>query len=59
MLATILKSKVATVTVKIIRTFANIRNLIKANDFYVHQLKELEKRQLNYEIKSNDILKKL
>lgn len=54
MLIMILKSKVATdITVKIIRTFANVRNLIKANDFYMHQLKELEKRQLNYEIKSD------
>jgi ribosomal protein S6 len=55
MLATILKSKVATdITVKIIRTFANMRSLIKANDFYIHQLKELEKRQLSYEIKSDE-----
>jgi len=60
MLATILKSKVATdITVKIIRTFANMRNLIKANDFYVHQLKELEKRQLNYEIKSDEKFDKI
>lgn len=55
MLATVLKSKVATdITVKIIRTFANMRSLIKANDFYIHQLKELEKRQLSYEIKSDE-----
>lgn len=60
MLATILKSKVATdITVKIIRTFANMRNLIKANGFYVHQLKELEKRQLNYEIKSDEKFDKI
>ena len=60
MLATILKSKVATdITVKIIRTFANMRTLIKANDFYVHQLKELEKRQLNYEIKSDEKFDKI
>jgi hypothetical protein len=60
MLATILKSKVATdITVKIIRTFANMRNLIRANDFYVHQLKELEKRQLNYEIKSDEKFDKI
>ena len=60
MLATTLKSKVATdITVKIIRTFANMRNLIKANDFYVHQLKELEKRQLNYEIKSDEKFDKI
>ena len=55
MLATVLKSKVATdITLKIIRTFANMRSLIKTNDFYKHQLKELEKRQLSYEIKSDE-----
>lgn len=60
MLATILKSKVATeITVKIIRTFANMRKLIKSNDFYVHQLKELEKRQLIYEIKSDEKFNKI
>jgi hypothetical protein len=60
MLATVLKSKVATeITVKIIRTFANMRKLIKSNDFYAHQLKELEKRQLIYEIKSDDKFDKI
>jgi hypothetical protein len=55
MLATILKSKIASdITVSIIRTFANMRKLINSNDFYTHQLKELEKRQLNYEIKSDE-----
>ena len=54
MLATILKSKIASdVTVSIIRTFASMRKLINSNDFYLHQLKELEKRQLTYEIKSD------
>jgi hypothetical protein len=60
MLATVLKSKVATeITVKIIRTFANMRKLIKSNDFYIHQLKELEKRQLSYEIKSDEKFDKI
>ena len=60
MLATVLKSKVATeITVKIIRTFANMRKLIKSNDFYAHQLKELEKRQLIYEIKSDEKFDKI
>jgi hypothetical protein len=60
MLATVLKSKVATnITVMIIRTFANMRRLIKSNDFYSHQLKELEKRQLIYEIKSDDKFDKI
>ena len=60
MLATILKSKVATeITVMIIRTFSNMRKLIKSNDFYAHQLKELEKRQLIYEIKSDEKFDKI
>ncbi len=60
MLATVLKSKVATeITVKIIRTFANMRKLIKSNDFYIHQLKELEKRQLSYEVKSDEKFDKI
>ncbi len=60
MLATILKSKVATdITVMIIRTFANMRRLINSNDFYIHQLKELEKRQLTYEIKSDEKFDKI
>ena len=60
MLATILKSKVATdITVMIIRTFANMRKLINSNDFYIHQLKELEKRQLTYEIKSDEKFDKI
>lgn len=60
MLATVLKSKVATeITVKIIRTFANMRRLIKSNDFYMYQLKELEKRQLSYEIKSDEKFDKI
>ena len=60
MLATILKSKVVTdITVMIIRTFANMRRLINSNDFYIHQLKELEKRQLTYEIKSDEKFDKI
>ena len=60
MLATVLKSKVATdITVMIVRTFANMRRLIKSNDFYIHQLNELEKRQLSYEIKSDEKFDKI
>ena len=60
MLATILKSKVAVnITVSIIRTFANMRKLINNNEFYSYQLKELEKRQLSYEIKSDEKFNKL
>ena len=54
MLATILKSKVASqITVSIIRTFTNMRKLINSNSFYLEQLKNIEKRQLSYEIKSD------
>jgi len=60
MLATVLKSKVASdITVMIVRTFANMRKLINSNDFYTYQLKELEKRQLTYEIKSDDKFDKI
>jgi len=60
MLATILKSKIAAdVTVSIIRTFANMRKLINSNNFYLTQLKELEKRQLIYEIKSDNNFNKI
>jgi hypothetical protein len=60
MLATILKSKIAAnVTVSIIRTFANMRKLINSNDFYITQLQELEKRQLRYEITSDNKFHKI
>lgn len=60
MLATILKSKVATqITVSIIRTFANMRKLINSNNFYTEQLKNIEKRQLSYEIKSDENFDKI
>jgi hypothetical protein len=60
MLATILKSKVASqITVTIIRTFANMRKLINSNNFYTEQLKNIEKRQLSYEIKSDENFDKI
>ena len=60
MLATILKSKIASnITVSIIRTFANMRKLINSNEFYSNQLKELEKRQLSYEIKTDEKIDKV
>jgi hypothetical protein len=60
MLATILKSKIASqVTVSIIRTFANMRKLITSNNFYTEQLKNIEKRQLSYEIKSDENFDKI
>ena len=60
MLATVLKSKVASdITVMLVRTFANMRKLINSNDFYTYQLKELEKRQQVYEIKSDEKFDKI
>ncbi len=60
MLATILKSKVASqITVTIIRTFANMRKLISSNHFYTEQLKNIEKRQLTYEISSDENFDKI
>ena len=55
MLATILKSAIATkITLIIIRTFAQMRKLLADNTLFGQQLKELEKRQLTYEIKSDE-----
>ena len=60
MLATILKSKIASqITVSIIRTFVNMRKLINSNNFYTEQLKNIEKRQLSYEIKSDENFDKI
>jgi hypothetical protein len=57
MLATILKSKIASdITISIIRTFAQMRRLINDNSLFLSQLKDLEKRQLSYEIKTDNKL---
>ena len=54
MLATVLKSKIATeITISIIRTFAQMRRVINDNSLFLSQLKDLEKRQLSYEIKTD------
>lgn len=60
MLATILKSKIATeITLSIMRTFAQMRKLINGNSLLLSQFKELEKRQLSYEIKTDEKLDKI
>jgi len=60
MLATILKSKIASdVTISIIRTFAQMRKLINDNSLFLSQLKDLEKRQLSYELKTDNKLDKI
>ncbi len=60
MLATILKSKVATdITVMIVKTFAHMKKIISNNDFFLHQLNKLEKRQISYEIKNDTNIDKI
>ncbi len=60
MLATILKSKVASqVTVSLIRAFADMRKFISSNDFFIKQINTLEKRQVAYEIKSDENFNKI
>ena len=60
MLATILKSKIATdVTVSIIRTFATMRKLLNENILVDQQLRELQKRQLSYELETDEQFEKL
>ena len=60
MLATILKSTVAAqVTVSIIRAFTNMRALINSNNLLVDQLRILEKRQITYEVKSDEKFEKV
>ena len=55
MLSAVLKSKTAIdISIKIINSFVNMRKLISNNNFYTEQLKTIEKRQLSYEIKSDE-----
>ncbi|HUH43480.1 MAG TPA: ORF6N domain-containing protein [Sulfurimonas sp.] len=57
MLATILKSKIATdVSIAIIRAFAQMRKVIHNNVLLQIQLENLEKRQTNYEVKTDEKL---
>ena len=60
MLATVLKSKIATdVTISIIRTFAQMRKLLNDNTLFTQQLKNLEKQQLTYELKTDEKLEQI
>jgi len=55
MLSAILKSKIATeISVKIIRTFVKMRKFITSHGELFQRLDNIEKRQLSYEIKSED-----
>ncbi|MCF6241866.1 MAG: ORF6N domain-containing protein [Bacteroidales bacterium] len=60
MLSTVLKSKTAIdVSIKIMDSFVNMRKLINSNNLYTEQLKHIEKRQLSYEIKSDENFSKI
>ena len=60
MLSAVLKSKTAIdISIKIINSFVNMRKLISSNNFYTEQLKNIEKRQLSYEIKSDEKFDKI
>ncbi len=60
MLSAILKSDIAIdISIKIIDTFVSMRKLISSNDFFVHQLNKLEKRQISYEIKNDTNIDKI
>jgi flagellar capping protein FliD len=55
MLSAILKSDTAIeISVEIVRTFVAMRKLLNTNHFFSEQLKNIEKRQLAYEIKSDE-----
>ena len=54
MLASVLKSDTATkVSLKIIRTFINMRNFLKNNASIFAKIDSIEKRQITYEIKND------
>ena len=60
MLSAVLKSKTAIdISIKIMDSFVNMRKLISSNNFYIEQLKNIEKRQLSYEIKSDENFDKI
>jgi flagellar capping protein FliD len=60
MLSAVLRSKTAIeVSIKIIDSFVNMRKFIASNEFYLTQLKNIEKRQLAYEIKSDENFDKI
>jgi hypothetical protein len=60
MLSAILKSKIAVDTsLKIMRTFVNLRRNLIQNSTLFDRLEQIEKRQLSYEIKSDDKFEKV
>ncbi len=60
MLSSILKSKIATqISIEIIRTFVNMRKFISSNSELLQRMEIIEKRQIGYELKSDEKFEKL
>ena len=60
MLATVLKSKLATeVTIKIMRTFTKMKSFLYQNQSLIQKMDDLEKRQITYEIKTDNKIEKI
>jgi hypothetical protein len=60
MLATVLKSKIATeVTLSIMRTFVRMKHFLSQNKNLFQKIDQIEKRQLSYEIKTDEKIDKI
>ena len=60
MLATVLKSKIATeVTLSIMRTFTKMKHFLSQNQNLFQKIDQIEKRQLSYEIKTDEKIDKI
>ncbi len=60
MLSAVLKSNIAVnVSLQIIRTFVNMRRFISSNSELLQRMEIVEKRQIGYELKSDDRFEKL
>jgi len=60
MLATVLKSKVATeVTLSIMRTFVRMKHFLSQNQNLFQKIDQIEKKQLSYEIKTDEKIDKI
>ncbi len=60
MLSAILKSNIAIkVSVNIINTFVNMRRILSSNNQLFQRLEQIEKRQISYELKSDEKFEKI
>jgi len=60
MLATVLKSKVAVeITKQIMKTFVNMKKFLFNNDLLFHRIEKIEKRQIMYEINTDNKINKI